>query len=242
MSDAADRGRPAQRTERSEEQEPVRRGAIPRPVRVSSDGDTILDADGFSLTCEGLIRDDATAEAIVAALNGRAAQPEGSLQEHAALFWFVVGGAHAIARTWGHGCSASHGGKRAEAVLERALARAREGGDLSAEWLTALRRDLEHALGLFPLPGSSGLRAAGTSLIAEGVVISELYLVLQHIRGILQEPEPTAGDLEPSEEHQAAALLGLLEHQRECTAPDLLHRAQVLAVIHWRRAYADQEA
>lgn len=37
------------------------------------------------------------------------------------------------------------------------------------------------------------------------------------------------------ERRDAAALIGLLELQRECTAPDLLREAQILAVISWRR-------
>jgi hypothetical protein len=47
--------------------------------------------------------------------------------------------------------------------------------------------------------------------------------------------------LEPGDadvlERRAAALLGLLEHQRECTVPDPLRRAQVLAVVGWARTY-----
>lgn len=49
------------------------RDAIPLPVRVGRDGDTILDADGWSLLCEGVIRDQRTADELVSGLNARAA-------------------------------------------------------------------------------------------------------------------------------------------------------------------------
>ncbi len=38
----------------------------------------------------------------------------------------------------------------------------------------------------------------------------------------------------------AAQLLNLLEHQRECTAPDILRSAQELAVASWLRLQREE--